>query len=315
MKMSKAVKRKHFSTWATQWLALAKPTVKGNTFAASYKNPVENHLIPYFGGKCLTTIKQADIQHYISIAAGKYSLDTVKKHKSCLYQIFDTAIENGYCLKNPVRSIKIRDVKERTEKYVYTIEQEQLVFDYAYNHRFGTEIQFMLVSGVSRGELLAIRWENVHLNRRYVSIKHGAALVPNAETGKQETVIGDTKNKYRRRDIPLEDEICRILRGLPRKSSFVFCTKDGGNHNPRTWARRHFDVFMQDMHNFYEEQGIDVPLVNSHQLRHTRLSQMVNSGKNPIAVAKFAGHANMNMLLERYVHSTTDELRVQLGMK
>ena len=68
------------------------------------------------------------------------------------------------------------------------------------------------------------------------------------------------------------------------------------------------------MRDFYAGQGIEIPLVNAHQLRHTRLSQLVNSGKNPIAVAKFAGHANMNMLLERYVHSSIGELREQLGI-
>jgi integrase len=246
--MSKTIKSRSFSTWAKQWLALVKTTVKGNTYAASYKNPVENHIIPHFGRKQLTSIQQVDIQGYINIVTRKYSLDTVKKHKSCLYQIFDVAIENNYCVRNPVRRIKINDSKERIEKYVYTEEQERLVFDYAYNHRFGVEVQFMLATGVSRSELLALKWCNVNLEERVVYIRHGAAIVPNEETGVSETVIGDTKNEYRKRNIPIEPEICRILREIPRDSIFVFCNKYGNNHRPSSYFKRHFKVFMQEMY-------------------------------------------------------------------
>jgi integrase len=310
--MSK-IQNKQFSTWATEWLELAKPSVKGNTFNASYKNPVQKHLIPYFGRKRLSSIKQVDIQDYINIVQQKYSRDTVNKHKHCLFHIFDVAVENNYCLKNPVRRIKIRCTKERIEKSIYTVEQEQLVFAYAYLHRFGAEIQLLLSTGISRSELLALKWENVSFNERALYIRHGAVIIPD-ENGKQITVISDTKNRYRRRDIPLDDRICRILQEIPRESEYVFCNKYGEVHNPRTWQRRHFDVFMQDMCNYYAENGIDMPIVTPHQLRHTKLSRMVNSGKNPIAVAKYGGHADMNMLLKRYVHSSVDELREQLEL-
>jgi hypothetical protein len=77
--------RATFIVWAAEWLAQMKPTVKGNTFAASYKNPVEKHLIPHFGKIPLDEIRQADTQAYINKIAGKFALDTVKKHKSCLF--------------------------------------------------------------------------------------------------------------------------------------------------------------------------------------------------------------------------------------
>jgi len=303
---------RNFSEWAAEWLALMKPTVKGNTFAASYKNPVEKHLIPHFGRKELNEIRQADVQAYINHIAEKFALDTVKKHKSCLFQIFDMAVDNDYCLKNPAKKLRIPKTKERVEKFIYTQEQEKHILNFCYMHRFGAEVHFMLETGVSRGELLAIQWRDIDFEKRAVFIRHGAAIVPNATTGKLETVIGEPKNNYRKRGIPLSGELCRVLRELPRRSEFVFCNAKGSLCNPRTWQRWHFDVFMRDMQDYYEGKGINIPIVTPHQLRHTRLSLLVNSGKNPISVAKFGGHANMNMLLRRYVHSTTDELREQL---
>lgn len=300
-----------FKEWSITWLKLVKNSVKGNTFAASYINPVEKHLIPYFGDKQLSDFKQCDIQMYLNIIAEKYSLDTLKKHKSCLTQIFETAIDNDFCLKSPVRNIKLPKTKSRIEKSVYTTEQVELVIKYAYMHRFGSEIIFMLETGVSRGELLALRWMDIDLNRRAVYIRHGAAIVPN-DSGKQVTVIGEPKNEFRKRDIPISIELCRVLSELPRYSDFVFCNVYGENNNPRTWSRRHFAVFMEDMHDYYTAKGIDIPVVNPHQLRHTRASIDVNSGKNIHAVAKLLGHADLDMLHKRYVHSEVEDLRNQL---
>jgi integrase len=298
-----------------QWLALMRPTVKGNTFAASYRNPVEKHIIPHFGKQTLDEIRQADIQRYINKIAKDFAHDTVKKHKSRLFQIFEMAIINDLCVKNPVRQIIIPKTKERLEKAVYTEKQERMLFNYGYFHRFGAEIQFMIATGVARGELLALRWEDIDFSERAVYIRHGAAIVPNEKTGKLETIIGEPKTRYRKRGIPLGDELCRILKELPRHSEFVFCNSKGNVCNPRTWQRRHFDVFMQDMHEHYAEKGLNIPAVCPHQLRHTRLSLWINSGKNPIATAKVGGHANMNMLLKRYVHSSIEDLREQLGIE
>jgi len=307
-------KRRLFKTWANDWLALMKPTVKGNTFLSGYENPVRKHLIPHFQGLKLTEIRQADIQAYINLKAENYSLDTLKKHRIRLFEIFDSAIDNGLCAKNPVRKLKIPKTKARTEKAIYTAEQVQKIFNFGYMHRFGAEIQFMLATGVSRGELLALRWGDVNFERRVVFIRRAVALVPNAKTGKQETHVGEPKTEYRRRDIPVDSEICRILNETSRNSIYVFCNIKGEVNNPRTWSRRHYDVFMSDMREYYGSRGVEIPVYPPHQLRHTRLSLWINEGKSPLAVAKVAGHADTDMLHRHYAHSSVDELRELLGI-
>ena len=119
---------------------------------------------------------------------------------------------------------------------------------------------------------------------------------------------------YRKREIPLSMEICRILWNLPRRSEFVFCNAKGNVHNPRTWSGSHFGAFMKDMREYYADMGVDVPTVNPHQLRHTRLSLWVNSGVNIISVAKAGGQASPEMLRKHYVHTDVEELREQLGI-
>jgi len=161
---------KNLAVWSLEWLKQMKPTVKGNTFAASYRNPVEKHLIPHFGKRKLGDILQADVQAYMNLIAGKFALDTVKKHKSCLFQIFETAVENDLCGKNPARRLKTPKTKERTEKAVYTDEQVKQIINFCYLHRFGAEIQFLLETGVSRGDAY-VNFKLKNIYKHFMNIK------------------------------------------------------------------------------------------------------------------------------------------------
>ncbi len=46
---------------------------------------------------------------------------------------------------------------------------------------------------------------------------------------------------------------------------------------------------MADMHTHYSEQGIYMPILTPHELRHTCASLLVNSDKNLFAIAALLG--------------------------
>ena len=76
--------------------------MKANTYAETYEQTVESYLIPYFRDALLTKIKSGDIQVFFNIMSAKYSQSVLDKMRLCLYGIFDTAIDNDLCYKNPV---------------------------------------------------------------------------------------------------------------------------------------------------------------------------------------------------------------------
>ena len=59
-------KEECFDTWAKKVLDNIKGTVKDSSYNLTYKNSIENHLIPYFGKRKLSEIKQIDIQNYFN---------------------------------------------------------------------------------------------------------------------------------------------------------------------------------------------------------------------------------------------------------
>lgn len=158
-------------------------------------------------------------------------------------------------------------------------------------------------------------WNDVDFDNNTLKIERGVADVVDANTKKLKIVIGDPKNDFRKREIPISSEVTGMLNNREKKSAFIFCNEKGNVQSPRTWSRRHYDVFMRDMHNYYLQQGIDVPMLHSHELRHTRATLWVNSGANLFAIATVLGHADLKMLRKRYAHADIESTRDLLDIK
>lgn len=307
-------KEECFDTWARKVLENIKGTVKDSSYNLTYKNSIENHLIPYFGKHKVNQIKQFDIQTYFNKKSKELSVGSLKKHKMALNKIFEYAVVNDLCAKNPVTLIKITsDIKE-TEKHTYTKEQCDKVLEYSYEHRYGLGVYLMLEYGLSRSELLGIMWTDLDFENKLMNINRGVTDVQNANTGKMEVIIGEPKNDFRKRVIPLKEATIEFLKSRLNNSKFVICNSKNTVCSPRTWSRRHYSVFMKDMHDYYIKQGIDIPMLNPHELRHTRATIWVNDGENIFAVADVLGHADLKMLRKRYAHSDAESTRKLLKL-
>lgn len=57
-----------------------------------------------------------------------------------------------------------------------------------------------------------------------------------------------------------------------------------------------------------------LPILNPHELRHTRASIWVNEGKNLFAIADQMGWSDLDMLRKRYAHGDINQLRKQLDL-
>lgn len=323
------------SEWACKWLDLTKGTVKDNTYSYTYKNCVNNHIIPYFGKAYMADIKPLDVRTFFQIKGKKYSLETLKKIKMCLSSMCESAVENKIMSYNPCNKIKLSSQIKANNKSVYTAEERDLVIKFALTHRFGLEIIMLLRLGLSRSELLGLRWEDIDYENKILYIRHGVTDTQNSETGKMEIVVDIPKTRYRIREIPLPDDIIELLKRRPRdiivgenknkykkksgkiiQTEFVFYNEFGRICSPRTWSRRHYDVFMQEMvvHYASQEPPICMKPLNPHELRHTCTSLLVNDGKNLYSIAAVLGWGDLKMLRERYAHKDIEKLRKELDL-
>ena len=105
--------------WIEKWLYIYKePDVKETTFASTYLRPCKNYIIPYFKGKIIQNITQADIKEFLNTLTLK-SQSLIDKIVICLRGIFETAIDNDIINKNPCRNINIKSKIEKETRTFY----------------------------------------------------------------------------------------------------------------------------------------------------------------------------------------------------
>lgn len=306
-----------FSDWAHSCLTMyKKPYVKANTYYGTYLEPLEKHLIPYFGHMDLDSIRPIHIQNYINQASEKYAPETLKKDYNILNLIFQTAVDDQLCSKSPMtKSIKLPKYEVRAKKQAYTQEQYDIVYDFASKWHNGLSIMLLLETGISRSELLGLRWEDLDLSGRCIHIRQGLVAYHSEDAGKQVMESSGLKNKFRQRTIPivndeLWDRLCRIprtvrLNGRTVSPEHIFYSPEGNPYQPNNWANRVYRPFMKALHQEHPE----IPELSPHELRHTRATLWIAQGIEPYMAARLLGHSDLKMLTKIYDHTSEDTLR------
>ena len=302
---------KNFDAWALEWLNIyTTGMVKDNSFWGTYHNPVANHLIPYFGNTELSEIRPMDVQIYFKTLTDKYSMETQRKIRAALKSIFDTAIENDLCAKNPItKNLRLKSTIPDPIKRAYTEEEYRIVWDYALKHPLGLSILLLLELGISRSELLGIRYPNINLDKRMMSLTDGTVSQKNVETGKWEVITLGLKTPYRRRIIPFSETIAEVIERTPRSpSGYLISSPRGKVYRPELWYRRCYKKFMSDLLTAHPE----IPNLTPHELRHTRASIWFDKGMDLLDIAYLGGWVDLKMLRKRYVHIDLDHLQKRM---
>lgn len=289
--------------WARQWLEVYKrPNVTHNTFEFSYRNTVETHIIPALGHRYLDEIRPIDLQNFLTDHSN-LSESMLKKLQMCLNGIFETAIDNDLCTKNPAKYLKWTSAAEKRPAEVLGDVEIELCWDFMTAHHW-EDIALMLETGVRRGELCGLRWEDVDLQEQVLYIRRAVIDDRNQHTT---AIVPPKRNSCR--FIPLTPRCAVMLAGMTRSSEYLFPNQKGGPYGPRNWARR-FDQRWKAFQSKYPT----IPTLTPKQLRHTYGTALRRKGVDIHAIQKLLGHRDIKMTTEIYVHNEVNTLKKALGI-
>ena len=293
-----------FESWANKWLEIyKKPNVKPYTFKVTYENNVRKYLIPYFGKGLISNIKQIDVQNYFNQHTD-LALSTLQKHKMILYAIFDAAIDNDLCYKNPVKNIKLTSKKAAYEKRWYTESQSERLKKYCLESKSKyAQAVFMLLSlGLRRGELLGLKWEDVDTDNNVVRVMR--AVEPDT---KGEPKDGEVKSKSSLRTIPYDNDLQLVDYLNSHKSQGYVMSGQNGSFT----AIKSFDCGYKEFMKKATKE-LDIPYMTPHELRHTYGSVLREKGLDLYSIARLMGHSDSKVTEKSYVGNDIDVLRKRL---
>ena len=282
-----------FSDYSSNWFDLYVVGKVKKTTQVRYKSYLKVHLLPYFGDLCIDKITRAVVQRFINNSSIKGS-KTLHNVLQFLNRIFDAAVDDGYLQNNPSRSSQIILPKNNSKERKALTESE--VRDILLNICKLSDpdrllICLLIFTGMRRGELLGLKWDDVDLTSKLISISRNATY-----PSTNQAIIESPKPKKGYRQIPIIDYLNEILVRQQKHDGFII----GHSNKP---------ISLQQYRNTMNRIGnvIDLHDATAHIFRHTLLTMASNSGIEPKMLQALAGHSNMAFTLDRYVHVQTDQ--------
>lgn len=269
--------------WIPQWLEAYKlGTIKERSY-----HQLEL-LAQHFPDSLLDTeldeVKPMHLQIFINRFSQDASKSYMDKMRVMIHALFTDAVENGFCSKDPSARLKIPQIIEKPRES-FTADEVKRIVDFAldYPHRrIAVAVLVLLFTGIRRGELLGIKWEDLTDSsltiRRGVYQEHGTACV--------EDYIAKTPKSLR--TIPLVPEIAHQIATLPRTGQFVFGTSSGKLWHPRNFSRDYGKFFdaLRDLHP-------NVRSLSVHCCRHSFATLTLTSGADLRVVQQLLGHTDI----------------------
>lgn len=267
-------------------------------------------IYPFIGYCQIHELTAAHIQSLINSLTEKgYSYSTIKKAYNALHSCLVLAYERDEIKKNPFVGISLpKQTKKEISDIVYFDEKEvALIEKYAlerygtgkYKYENGWFIILLLYTGLRVGELLALKWENIDLNRKSLRVSGNLKQVKDrdANSDKAYKVIEQTpKTKSGNRIVPLADKAIEALDYLSkhrRSDKYVTVTKNGNSVSARNIDR----AFRQ----IIKATGIE-KTCGVHSLRHTFASMLFKRGVDVKTVSEILGHSDVSVTYNIYIH-------------
>jgi len=267
--VTKKLKKVLFKIFADYYLKWAKV----NKLSWKSDRTSLGHLNPFFKGMMLHQIIPLLIEEYKRKRMEKVSGSSVNRELACLRHILNMAVNEGIIAENPVR--KVRFFKEDNQKERILCERESEELLKHCNGQIRPIIIIALNTGMRRGEILKLRWQNVNLDRKFITVER-------TKSGKI-------------RKVPMNTLVEKNLRELWKKrgnEKYVFW--NGNTRKPIQDVKTAFK-------NACRRAGIEG--LRFHDLRHTFATNLVESGVDIVTVSELLGHSTIKMTM-RYSHPT-----------
>lgn len=288
--------------WLDQWLVdIAKPNVAAKTWER-YEEVVRLHLKPHLGSIPLHRLRPAHVQRlYAALQeAGKHPRTILHVHR-VLHAALEKAVKLEVVGRNVCDAVSPPKVRP-TEVRALTEDELARVLRASEGTRLYVPVLLAALCGLRRGEVLALRWEDVDLDRGVLHVRRSLEEV---RVGGESVVRFKEPKTGRGRAVALPPMVVDALRSCRREQlesrlrvgsawrdhGLVCCTPTGEPIHPNTltWEFAHL----------VRRLGMRLRF---HDLRHAHATHLVRAGVDVRTVAGRLGHATPSMTLNVYGH-------------
>lgn len=302
-------------TIAEQWLENSRMRVKESSYI-KYRNLLQNHILPCMGETEVAELTTEYIGDFIrqKISKGRrdgtggLSEKSVKDMITVLRSICSYAGQQGMEAPCHFELLKFRrnnDEVRILDRSECAVLEQYLLQD---NSLIKTGILLSLFMGLRLGEVCALQRGNILYDDAILQIRYTMQRIQvtgQRETKKTKIIVTSPKSGNSVRDIPIPEFILKRLERLKSmpKEAYILTGRTDKFVEPRSME----NLFKRCLKECQMEE------INYHALRHTFATRCIEAGFDVKSLSEILGHANVNITLNRYVHSSMEQKRANMG--
>ena len=297
--------------WVLFWLdTYKKPSIKPTTYDM-YKGSLKRYIKPKIGHYKLDKLSSIIVQQFINDISAQglnkkdgLSQSSIKKVFITLSQACKQAVSANILYQNPCDSVQLPK-KQPRQSVAFTVEeQEKFLAQCKGETTFENLFIFAFNTGMRLGEMLALTWDDVDLEKNIISVSKNLSVVNDYDENsekKNKIVIDTTKTESGSREIPLNKAALKCvktqLQNNKNDSPFIFYSTTGTVLMKRNIYRA--------FKNIMQKANIKTHLT-IHSMRHSFATRLLEKGANIKTVSELLGHKSIQITLDTYSHVSCD---------
>ncbi len=302
-----------FANWLIFWYEnYSKPKLRPTT-QMSYENNIFNHIIPALGDIKLNELTQNLLQQFYAniksngrkrlaehYGAGLSDRSVRSIHITCKTAL-ERAVSENLIKANPCTNCKLPPKKSK-EMQVLTTEELQRFLIQAKYEGFYELFLLELTTGLRRGEILSVLWDDINLETGELKIDKQVLRINGKLT------VSTPKTKASIRTIIIPQSVCEVLKKHKEKTNsrwlFPSPRLDDIPLDP-SWCRKKLQKILEHA---------NCKKVKFHELRHTFCMGALAGGMDIKTLSSIIGHISVATTLDVYAH-TTKNMQEQAAIK
>lgn len=293
-----------------KWLSDCAQRVKLSTYE-NYYYCMKTYVCPYFENAKDNAFTKVELEKFVSTLNNKSTLSDSYRNK--ILTIFKVALRS--ILKDDKNMTQLLDtlsIQRRQTKavQVFSLSEQQKIEEELINcgNLKAIGILTCFYTGLRLGELGALKWRDIDLEAKAITVSGTLSRKKNFGTGESKTklTLGTPKNSSSHRRIPLPDFLIDIFikHSQKEKSKEIFFLSNTLTPlDPRSLQKFYMNVL----------KSAGVEYRKFHTLRHTFATRALEMGVDVKTLSDLLGHANVTNTLNIYTHSLLEQKKLAIA--
>ena len=288
-------------TWMHQWMSLYCTGLSPTTLH-SYEDQIRRYLEPAIGKIPLKMLQNQHVQSWVNkMQNDGLSPKTIRN----VYMNLTAAMKKARTLNmingDPCEGT-VLPKRTKTKYNIYTTDEINDMLDKAKGTDMYLPLLIESMTGLRRGELLALRWEDIDLEKKVMHIHRnrvyaGGKVVektPKTESSIRDITFGEGLKTYLEGEYDKYFEDKYEYGSLFKDKGYVIRQWNGNPYHPQSWKCK--------WERFTKATGLTH--IRFHDLRHSHCTALIESGIDMKTVQYRMGHSNISTTMDIYAHCT-----------